>query len=247
MTTWISHRGYCGEGEVENTLGAFKQAVRYGFMHLETDLRLSADKKLILVHDPHLKRLGGSKTPVYKSKSEQLKQVHLMGKSRILFFDDFIENFQNCVWTLDIKPEEGFETVKYLAMFIQKSKIKTHFIEKTKYLFWNEAQQNLFAKLVPGVKFYAREKQCWRAGLAILLGLPSLSGISKDLVYAVPPTLFHLNLFQEKYLKAYKQAGAKIAAFLPENQTQAQKALELGFDEILTNGLIVSHKKNTSL
>ena len=35
---WISHRGYC-KHEIENTQGAFDEAVNLGFDRLETDLR----------------------------------------------------------------------------------------------------------------------------------------------------------------------------------------------------------------
>ena len=242
---WISHRGYCGEGELENTVGSFNQAVRHGFHHLETDLRISKDKKIVLVHDAHLARLGGPAVSTSQLTSQELSKLRLRGGKQLLFFEEFTERYQDCSWTLDIKPEDGFETLLILARFIKSSQMKEHFFTKTRFLFWQEAQQKRFAELIPEAHFYAREKQCWRAGLAVLAGLPRLAGISTELIYGVPPQLFFLDLYQKKYFKAYREQGAKLVAFLPETTKETLQAVKLGFDQILTNHLIL-HAKDVS-
>ncbi|MHC4405787.1 MAG: glycerophosphodiester phosphodiesterase family protein, partial [Planctomycetota bacterium] len=61
---WISHRGYCGDGAVENSAAAFAAARAVGFRHVETDLRITADGRLVLAHDPSWSRLGGPDTPI---------------------------------------------------------------------------------------------------------------------------------------------------------------------------------------
>ena len=74
---WISHRGYCQEGELENTKGAFDAAVKLGFFHLETDLRMSSDKHLLLSHDMNLFRLGADKEAVFYKKRKELEKISL--------------------------------------------------------------------------------------------------------------------------------------------------------------------------
>lgn len=53
----IAHRGASGS-EIENTLPAFRRAVREGADFAETDLRLTADGEVVLFHDDDLRRLA---------------------------------------------------------------------------------------------------------------------------------------------------------------------------------------------
>lgn len=52
-----THRGFCGEGGMENTLQALSAARRHGSQMVEFDLRLTRDYVPVLYHDPTLKRL----------------------------------------------------------------------------------------------------------------------------------------------------------------------------------------------
>ncbi|KXJ27763.1 lysophospholipase D GDPD1 [Exaiptasia diaphana] len=54
----ISHRGGAGENR-ENTIAAFKHAVRLGTEMLEIDLQLTADKQVVVCHDNNLSRVAG--------------------------------------------------------------------------------------------------------------------------------------------------------------------------------------------
>lgn len=52
------HRGARGEAP-ENTIAGAKHAVARGVRHLEIDIRLSADKQLVVIHDHGLRRTVG--------------------------------------------------------------------------------------------------------------------------------------------------------------------------------------------
>jgi len=54
----ISHRGYHGDGIIENTLEAFSKSIRYSFP-IELDVYLTKDHQLVVFHDSTLKRLMG--------------------------------------------------------------------------------------------------------------------------------------------------------------------------------------------
>jgi|SRR6185312_1765158 len=59
-----AHRGFCKEGEIENTLSAFRQARKQGALMVETDVRLTRDQVPVLFHDDNLQRLAGVPDPV---------------------------------------------------------------------------------------------------------------------------------------------------------------------------------------
>jgi len=57
--TWIyGHRGARAEAP-ENTFASFRQALAAGVKRVELDLHLSADRQLMVIHDPTLKRTTG--------------------------------------------------------------------------------------------------------------------------------------------------------------------------------------------
>ena len=57
--TLISHRGVYNEKIAENTAAAAEEAIRRGYGMMETDLRRSADGRIVIQHDATFKRICG--------------------------------------------------------------------------------------------------------------------------------------------------------------------------------------------
>lgn len=55
----VAHRG-ASKSERENTLAAFREAGRQGAAMVELDVRLSADSKMVVHHDPHVVTEAGT-------------------------------------------------------------------------------------------------------------------------------------------------------------------------------------------
>lgn len=231
---WISHRGLCTSA-TENTLAAFQAAVKTGFKSLETDLRVTKDKQIVLCHDPTFKRFLGPNTPVWELTRSQISKLPLGVKEPIMFFDEFIETFAAYRWVFDLKPERGMTTINCLIKWARAKKAHAWLVENSRFLFWNKSQEQFFLKEFPGAKLYARSAECWTAGLSALCGFPSLGRINPAKVYAVPPRLGTLNLYKQRLIDAFHQKGAKVVAFLPQTTDDARAAIEAGVDEILTD------------
>lgn len=60
----------------ENTMEAFQAAVEAGVQMVETDIRLTADRQLVLMHDDYLGRTTDTRGPVRERTLEQLLQVN---------------------------------------------------------------------------------------------------------------------------------------------------------------------------
>lgn len=69
-----AHRGWSSHYP-ENTLLAFEKALELGVDQLETDLHLSADGELVLIHDTKLDRTTNGTGPVCEQTLAQLKQL----------------------------------------------------------------------------------------------------------------------------------------------------------------------------
>jgi glycerophosphoryl diester phosphodiesterase len=237
-TVWISHRGM-QETHLENSLGAFRDALRQGFSVLETDLRISRDGSIVLAHDPTLQRLCGDPSRIHTLTREELLRVPLPGGDRLLFFDEFMNAFSECRWTFDIKPEFGRETVSALAGWAKANGMTERLQQRAAFLVWHPRDRQMVVRHFPGAAIYAGKRECIRAGLAAMLGLPAGGGIRPGRTYGLPPRIGGISLFREPIVRYYRRRRARLLAFLPENEADAREALRLGFDEILTNDRIL--------
>lgn len=71
-----AHRGVT-ERAPENTLSAFRDAIAAGADYLETDVQLSKDGVLVLVHDSDFSRLGGVAGKVWDLTYEEIRSIPL--------------------------------------------------------------------------------------------------------------------------------------------------------------------------
>lgn len=238
---WISHRGYKVQA-VENTYQAFKAAVDIGFTGLETDLRITRDNHLVLIHDPSLVRLVNDERPVIALSRRELERIQFREGGKPLFFDQFAEEFGCCTWTLDIKPENGIMTITALRNWTERHRSAQWLTKQAKFLTWRASHEQLLTTLLPGAKCYARKYECWRAALAVMAGLPIPGSIKPDRTYALVSHLGGIPLFRRPVVEYFHKRGARTVAFLPETEQDTNSAIDAGFDEILTDGPIIHEK-----
>ncbi len=76
-TRIISHRGAHNNkmGIIENTDQAFKRAQDIGCWGIELDVQVTADNKIVVNHDPDLKRLWGQKLAIKDLNYNELHQL----------------------------------------------------------------------------------------------------------------------------------------------------------------------------
>ncbi|MDD0852088.1 glycerophosphodiester phosphodiesterase family protein [Halobacteriovorax sp. GB3] len=72
----IAHRGLHRDGIPENTLGAFEQAIKYGYA-IEIDVHLSADKEVVVFHDQTLKRAANRDIAVEKTAYSEFRDIEI--------------------------------------------------------------------------------------------------------------------------------------------------------------------------
>ncbi len=237
---WTSHRGYKAAA-VENTLAAFRDACALGFASLETDLRTTKDGEIVLHHDPDLRRLAGRDARVVDMTRAELEKVPLTGtSSRLFFFDEFVKEFPACSWTFDVKPETGHETVRALRDWAAAKDAGDWLVANSRFVFWDERHEAAMRACFPAIRCYAREPECWRAGIFMRAGLPGLANVRAERCYALTARIFGVTLCTPAVVRAYHERGARVVAFLPESDDDARDFARSGADEILTNGMIVA-------
>jgi len=106
----IAHRGLHSEEIAENSLIAFSRAIDAGYP-IELDVQLTADEKLVVIHDWTLDRMTGMKGEVSKTKYEDIKMLTLNeSKQKILLFEDVLNLVGNNVAIIvEIKSRSYFD------------------------------------------------------------------------------------------------------------------------------------------
>jgi glycerophosphoryl diester phosphodiesterase len=72
----VGHRGVPRLHQ-ENSLAGFKRAVALGVLAIELDVRLTADRKAVVFHDTHLRRMTGDPREVSALTWDELSKVRL--------------------------------------------------------------------------------------------------------------------------------------------------------------------------
>jgi glycerophosphoryl diester phosphodiesterase len=91
----LSHRGY-HQRVPENTLAAFQAAIDLGVDGIETDLRLTSDSRLVLIHD----RLAPDGRPVSEVTHEELSR---MVGHEVPLAEAALARWPGLLWNLEIK------------------------------------------------------------------------------------------------------------------------------------------------
>ena len=234
-TNWISHRGLA-ERYTENSRNAFEEAMDAGFTELETDLRSTADGHLVLHHDSSLRRTTGQNARIEDLSLDQFQQVRYPDGQHGLIFPDFAERFREARWILDIKPESAATSLQQLRRWADATGNRDWLVRNARFLVWNRRTHQLLKQLFPDAVTLADEKECRRAGMSILCGLPFLGSILPARTYSLPPRFLGVDLYQPTFTRHYHNKDAHLLAYLPEAETDIARALEAGADEILING-----------
>lgn len=82
-TTPVAHRGLYGPGVPENSLAAYKAAAAAGYA-IELDVRLSSDRRLVIMHDRNTRRLTRHDLKVSGTPAAQLTKLRLQGTAQTI-------------------------------------------------------------------------------------------------------------------------------------------------------------------
>lgn len=79
----VAHRGLHGPGVPENSLAAYKAAAAAGYA-IELDVRLSSDRRLVIMHDRNTRRMTRHDFKVAETPAAQLTKLRLQGTAQTI-------------------------------------------------------------------------------------------------------------------------------------------------------------------
>ena len=93
----FAHRGYYNDIFPENSIGAFENAVKYGY-GIELDVQYTKDNKVVVFHDDNLKRMTGNKGNVDELTYSEINKLTLLNTNeKIPLLKDVLKVIDNRV------------------------------------------------------------------------------------------------------------------------------------------------------
>lgn len=145
----FSHRGGRMEFD-ENTLSAFEASYKAGYRGYETDVRMTADGVLVILHDSSLERTSDGKGRVEEMTAEQIRKVNTKGGHKVLFLDDLMDwldskgDIEYVEFELKSNPAELYPEER-LREYVDKlyERVMRNKPEKASYLFTSSDYRGL--------------------------------------------------------------------------------------------------------
>ena len=107
----FAHRGgsydFC-----ENTLDAFNNSINLGYRHIETDVRHTKDNKLVIFHDPDLKRICSLDIKIENLNYEDLKNIKIFETHTIPLLDEALYSWPEINFNIEPKSLESAHLLK---------------------------------------------------------------------------------------------------------------------------------------
>jgi glycerophosphoryl diester phosphodiesterase len=128
----IAHRGYSAKAP-ENTLAAFALGWRSGADGCELDLHLSADEKIVVIHDANTQRTGGVNHVVAETDSTTLTQLEVGSWKAPKWTSEKIPTLDQALATLPAGKQRFFleikcdpEVIPFLAQSLTPMRDRAH-------------------------------------------------------------------------------------------------------------------------
>ena len=121
-TKVLGHRG-CAGLEPENTMRAFKRALDLGVDFIEFDIRMTKDKKLVVIHDEKLDRTTNGMGFVRDFNFEKIRKFDAEKGEKIPSFKQTLKFMKNKRPIILIEIKEP-ETAEAILKIIKKEKLE---------------------------------------------------------------------------------------------------------------------------
>ena len=230
----ITHRGASAYAP-ENSLSAFKLAVKMGSTGFEFDVRLTRDKVAVVFHDSNLLRIAGINADIADLDYTDLKKINISPHFSKDFKFQYIPKIEEVVKIISPAAEfVNFEIKNDENIHKGIEEIVTGFIRSKKNFFEKAIVSCFDYPSAKRVRFIDKEIKIGylRHGLNGLL-LPGAIKKAK----AIKASSFHINFKMAGKANIFKihRAGFKVFVYTIDDFKEALKLKERGADGIFSN------------
>ena len=225
----IAHRGLSLE-HAENTVGAFRAALRAGADILETDVHVSKDGVVIVAHDPTLDRVAGRPGLVSDFTAAQLADMDLGFGEGFSSLDEVLTQFPDAKFNIDLKTPAAIEP------FVEV--IRSHQAhERVLATSFDDSTRQSVINLLPEVASSASRSVVVQARLRTWLGLPMDTWRVPPEIVAlqIPPSMYGVALVTPSMLRLARRKNLEVHVWTINNPDDMKRLWQMGVHGIVTD------------
>jgi glycerophosphoryl diester phosphodiesterase len=234
----LAHRGgalYEPNLGIENTMSAFRNAVALGYTHLETDVHVTRDGRLVAFHDDRLDRVSDLQGRIRDLDWDRVRWARVGHGEHVPLLTEVIDTFPEINLNIDLKAPRTAE------------------------LLWEVVEHRGVHDSVCVGSFYQREITTFRkvsagrvataaahAGTILMrFGPRALSRLLRSPadVFQVPPTYLlgrrEVTVVTRKLVDAAHHFGKQVHAWTVDDADEMHRLLDLGVDGLVSDRIDV--------
>lgn len=225
----FAHRGasgYCPE----NTMAAFKKGLELGASGIETDVHITKDGRLVLIHDESLKRTAGTDIMVKDIEYAELLELDAGGWFGPQFAEERIPTLEQLLML--VQDQDTIVNIELKNNFVQYADIEQKVIETVR------AMQMEDRIIISSFNHYSLWT-CKRLAPEIRTGILYMEGLYRPWDYAATLQADALHAFKYAVTPEWvAEAKANRVAYHPftvNEETEMKKLLQAGVSGIITD------------
>jgi glycerophosphoryl diester phosphodiesterase len=226
----FAHRGWhVGDlAGMENSLAAFRHAVKEGYRYLETDVHATADGHVVVHHDAVLDRTTDGHGRVDALPWSRVCEVRVGGREPICALADLLEELPDALLNIDVKADSAVEPVLTTLR-------RANALERVCLASFSDARlarlrrlggPRLVTSMGPRAVF-----GLWLAGRSPF-GSAARSGARAA---QVPVRQGPLTVVEPRFVRAAHAAGLEVHVWTVDDPAQMRRLLDLGVDGLVTD------------
>jgi glycerophosphoryl diester phosphodiesterase len=230
----MAHRGGAMHAELvglENTLDAFRHAVRLGYRYLETDVHASRDGVLLAFHDAVLDRVTDQMGPLATLTSEEIGRARIAGAHAVPTMAELLEEFPTVRFNIDLKAEAA---VHPLAALIERTAAHGRVCVGS----FSPRRMRAFRALTAGrvaTSATPPEVAVVKAAPSAALAHTLLRGPHRPAALQVPHRRGRLTVVTPTLVRRAHAAGLHVHVWTVDEPDEMHHLLDLGVDGLITD------------
>jgi glycerophosphoryl diester phosphodiesterase len=214
----VAHRG--DRAYTENTVAAFRSAIRAGADAIETDVRTARDDRLVLMHDSTLGRTTMERGRVHMLTGPEIHAVRTEDGQRVPYVDAalrFLHNRPRITGVLELKTMTRKSMIR-LRRKIVDFKVMNQVTLSSKHV----KDLRRAKRLMPHVR---RKRLTWQ---------PVRPRFTARIAHGV---IIPLDRLAEPRVKRYKRAGLGVTAMASTKRRSRREMAKIGVDALSSNNI----------
>jgi glycerophosphoryl diester phosphodiesterase len=227
----FAHRGWhVGDlAGLENSRGAFHQAVAEGYRYIETDVHATSDGVVVMHHDATLERTTDGRGAVAELPWSMVSGARVGGREPVCRLDELLEELPTALLNIDVKADSAVEPVVATLR-------RCGALGRVCLASFSDARLARLRKLGgPGLLTSMGPKSVaalWAAGQT---GVSVLAGLSRGRMAQVPVRQGPLRVVSPGLLKVARRSGVEVHVWTVDEPSRMAALLDVGVDGLVTD------------